>query len=303
MLKRGTAAAGVRARRAAAPRASSASGRRRAPTAGARRAAARQSCDRGSAFTVPPFGAGVGRPFPDTLFPTRACVSRRARPGSGACRRRQRGRQRQARPRDPLRARPRGQPGHAGLPDEPARPRRERPLRRGRDRARHARRPLDVDEDDLHGGAEREAAGDRLRLARRRARRVRRRLDRRGGRRARDGADDEHRLVDADRLERREPRLRPAAQGDQRRGRLARPRSPRRTSATRPGRRRPCAGVEPDRAAGAAHARDRPDRADACRRCSTSSTATRRRTPNGPTCCTSPARRSTPRSRASSRAS
>ena len=44
------------------------------------------------------------------------------------------------------------------------------------------------------------------------------------------------------------------------------------------------------------------DRADACLRCSSSSTATRRRTPNGRTCCTSRARRSTPRSRASSRA-
>ena len=54
---------------------------------------------------------------------------------------------------------------------------------------------------------EREAAGDRLRLARRRARRLGRRLDLAGGRRARDGADLEHRLLDADRLERAEPRL------------------------------------------------------------------------------------------------
>ena len=45
-----------------------------------------------------------------------------------------------------------------------------------------------------------EDPGDRLRRARRRARRLGRRLDRPGGRRARDGAGDEHRLVDADRL-------------------------------------------------------------------------------------------------------
>ena len=48
-----------------------------------------------------------------------------------------------------------------------------------------------------------EAPGDRLRLARRRPRSLGRRLDRAGRRRARDGADDEHRLLDADRLERR----------------------------------------------------------------------------------------------------
>ena len=42
-----------------------------------------------------------------------------------------------------------------------------------------------------------------------------RRLDRSGGRRAGDGADDEHRLFDPDRVERREHRERPPAQGRQ----------------------------------------------------------------------------------------
>ena len=55
----------------------------------------------------------------------------------------------------------------------------------------------------------------------RRARGVGRRLDLRGRRRARDGAGDEHRLVDADQRQRHEHRQRPAAQGGQRRGRLA----------------------------------------------------------------------------------
>src|SRR5689334_18471533 len=58
-----------------------------------------------------------------------------------------------ARARDPLRARSRGEPRHAGLPDEQALARREGRLRRGRDPARHPRRALDVDEDDLYGGA------------------------------------------------------------------------------------------------------------------------------------------------------
>ena len=95
--------------------------------------------------------------------------------GGGArtrCGRRQRRRLGPARARDPLRARPRGQPGHPGLPDEQARRRGERALRRCGDPARHPGRALELDEDDLHGGAEREAAGDRLRLPRRRAGRV-----------------------------------------------------------------------------------------------------------------------------------
>ena len=170
---------------------------------------------------------------------------------------------REARARDPVRAGPRGQPGDAGLPDEPALEGRTRSLRRRGDPARHAGRPLDLDEDDLHGRAEREAAGDRLRVARRRAGRVCRRLDLGGGGRARDGADDEHRLVDADRLERREPRLRPAAQGDQRCGRLAhracRGAQAQHDVAGAGGEE----GVEPHSAASAAHARDRLHRADA----------------------------------------
>ena len=60
-------------------------------------------------------------------------------------------------------------------------------------------------------------------------------------RRPRNGADDEHRLVDADRLERSEPRLRPATQGDQRRCRVASRHSQQRITATPPGRRTPCA--------------------------------------------------------------
>ena len=86
-----------------------------------------------------------------------------------------------------------------------------------------------------------------------------------GRRRARDGADDEHRLVDADRLERPEPRLRPAAQGDQRRGRVA-DRARRRASPQHDvaGARR-AQGVEPHRRTGAAHARDRPRRAEPAR--------------------------------------
>ena len=112
-----------------------------------------------------PSAPGSERPCPATIFTDCACVSRRARLDSGARRRRQRVHEREARSGDPVRARPRGQPGHAGLPDEPALEGRERSLRRGRDPARHAGRPLDVDEDDLHGGAQREAAGDRLRLA------------------------------------------------------------------------------------------------------------------------------------------
>ncbi len=87
-----------------------------------------------------------------------------------------------------------------------------------------------------------------------------------GGRgRARNGADDEHRLVDADRLERGQPRLRPAAQGDQRLGRVTdRARgdaSPQHDLAGEGGARR----LQPHGAAGAEDARHRPDRADAAR--------------------------------------
>ena len=69
-------------------------------------------------------------------------------------------------------------------------------------------------------------------VARRRARRLGRRLDRPGGRHPRDGAADEHRLVDADQRRRREHPERPAPQGRQRRGRVADGARRRRTAAT-----------------------------------------------------------------------
>ena len=109
--------------------------------------------------------------------------------------------------------RERRQPGHAGLRQRPDRPREPRPLRRGRHPARHPRRPQHLDEEDLQGRARVEGAGDRLRLAAGLAGRLRRRLDRPGRRHPRDGAADEHRLVDADRRRRREHPVRPAAQG------------------------------------------------------------------------------------------
>ena len=61
-----------------------------------------------------------------------------------------------------------GEPGHAGLAEPPARPRAEGPLRRGRDRARHARRARGLDAEDRAEGARGERgrdARDRLRLA------------------------------------------------------------------------------------------------------------------------------------------
>ena len=143
--------------------------------------------------------------------------------------------------RDHFRARSRDQPGHPGLPHAPAHARGERRLRRRRDPPRHARRPLDLDEDDLPGRAGLEGTGDRLRVTGRRPRRLGRRLGRPGGRRPRHGADDEHRLVDADRLERQEPRLGPAPQGDQRRRRLAQRSRGRQSPRIRRGRRKPCA--------------------------------------------------------------
>ena len=56
-----------------------------------------------------------------------------------------------------------------------------------------------------------------------------------GGRCARDGAGDQHRLVDADHAKRREHRVGPAAQGRERRRRVAARRSRRATAATRSG--------------------------------------------------------------------
>ena len=115
-----------------------------------------------------------------------------------------------------------GQSGHGELPRPPARPGLEQGLQRGRDPARHARRPLGLDADDRQARARLEDPGDRLRLAAGLARRLGRGLDH-GGRGCRGhGAADQHRLVHADRQQRPEPRLRPQAQGDQRRGRLAR---------------------------------------------------------------------------------
>ena len=126
-----------------------------------------------------------------------------------------------ARARDHLRAGPRDQPGHAGLRHERALEGGRRRLRRRGDPARHARRALELDEDDLPGRARLEGARDRLRLAGGLARRLGRRLGLTGRRRPRHVAGLEHRLLDADRLERPEPRLGPAPQGDQRRRRLA----------------------------------------------------------------------------------
>ena len=111
----------------------------------------------------------------------------------------------------------------------------------GGDRARHAGRARGVDAQDRAARALAEDPGDRLRRAERRARRVGRRLDLPGGRRARDGAGDEHRLVDADQRQRHEHRQRPAPQGRERRGRVAARAREDRTAATRRGPTPPCA--------------------------------------------------------------
>ncbi len=192
--------------------------------------------------------------------PRRACVPRPRRrrrsgarelPATGA--------------RDHVRAGSRDQPGHAGLPHEQALAGGEGRLRRRGDPARHARRPLELDEDDLPGRARLEGARDRLRVARGLPRRVGRGLGLTGGRRPGHVAGLEHRLVDADRLERSEPRLGPAPQGDQRRGRLAD------GARSGPSPQHEVAGegrarsVEPHVAAGARHERDRRDRPDAAR--------------------------------------
>ena len=99
-------------------------------------------------------------------------------------------------------------------------------------------------------------------VAERRARGLGGRLDLAGRRRARDGARDEHRLLDADHGRRLEHRQRPAPEDHQRRGRLAArsredPRPQRRLGRQgRPGR------VEPHRGRGAEDERDRPDLAE-----------------------------------------
>ena len=192
--------------------------------------------------------------------PRRACVPRpRRRRRSGARELPTTG------ARDHVRAGSRDQPGHAGLPHEQALAGGEGRLRRRGDPARHARRPLELDEDDLPGGARLEGARDRLRVAGGLPRRVGRGLGLTGGRRPRHVAGLEHRLVDADRLERTEPRLGPAPQGDQRRGRLAD------GARSGPSPQHEVAGegrarsVEPHGAASARHERDRRDRPDAAR--------------------------------------
>ena len=161
--------------------------------------------------------------------------------------------------------RERREPGHGRLPDPADRPRERRRLRRGRDRDGHARRPLGLDAEDLQARARLEDPGHRLRRARGRARGVGRRVDRRGGRRPRDGAEDEHRLVDADQRRRRGHPEGPAAQGRERRGRVA----ARAREEPRPqravGRRRRAQGVEPDGRGGAEGERDRRGRPHAAR--------------------------------------
>ena len=126
-----------------------------------------------------------------------APVRRPARRGGRAARaRRARPRRAAPRARDPLRHG--GQPGHAGLPVASAEARRQGRVQRRGDRARHAGRALRLDAEDRPGRAREPDPGDRLRLAGGRAGRLRGRLDRRGRRPARDGAADEHRLLDAD---------------------------------------------------------------------------------------------------------
>src|SRR5205814_956250 len=165
MLKRGAAAAAVRAACRGTSRIVSAgpAASAKAGTASAAATTARKTFIRTVSLTRTRLGGKGGTPFPDTIFTDCACVTRRAWIDARARIRRRRGHGEAARPRDPVRARPRGQPRHPGLRDPPDLPRGERRLRRRGDPARHARRPLDLDEDDLHGGAEREAAGDRLR--------------------------------------------------------------------------------------------------------------------------------------------
>ena len=131
--------------------------------------------------------------------------------------------------------RERRQSGHAGLRQRRDRARERRGLRRGRDPARHAGRAQHVDAEDLQGGARVEDPGDRLRLARGRPRCICRRLDRPGGGPPRDGAADEHRLLDADQRRRRRHPEGPAAQGRQRRRRIAPRARTRRTAETSSG--------------------------------------------------------------------
>ena len=162
----------------------------------------------------------------------------------------------------------RREPGHAGLAERP-----------------HRRRATSYDAAvillDTPGGLEdsmrkivqselaSKDAGRRLRLAAGRAGGVGGRLDRPGRRRARDGAEHEHRLVDADQrsaartsaatsgarsINDAAASLRALARSHGRNARLGRPRRPR--------------GVEPRRRRGAEAERHRPASRPTCRRCS-----------------------------------
>ena len=151
-----------------------------------------------------------------------------------------------ARPR--RRVRERRQPGDAGLPARRDQARRRRGLQRGRDRDGHTRRAGLVDARDRQGDPRGRRPGRRLRRATWRQRRFGRRRDRDVGGRARDGAADEHRLVDAG-LDRRRGHLEgPTPQDRQRRRRLHR---------------RARAGARPQRPGGARHGHegDEPGRA------------------------------------------
>ncbi len=121
-----------------------------------------------------------------------------------------------ARPGDPLRCG--RESGHAELPLRQPESRRERRLQRRGDRPQHARRIAAVEGQDRALRVEREAAGARLGRAERSDCRLRRRLDCTGRRLPGDGASDQHRLLDSDRLGRSEHRLRSPAQAHQPRG-------------------------------------------------------------------------------------
>ena len=133
------------------------------------------------------------------------------------------------------------EPGHAGLAERRARSRAVARLFGRGDPARHTGRPRGLDAEDRAEGAVAEDPGDRLRDAAGCTGRLGRRVDLRGVGRARDGARDEHRVVDPDRRQRR--RTSAATSGARRS--TTRPRrcagSQSRTGATRPGRTQPCA--------------------------------------------------------------
>src|SRR3954453_4296703 len=107
---------------------------------------------RASWTTIVGVAAAIGTPFvPPRSYPfvnarsPGRCGSRACPCGIGGCRL-----QPAARSGDPVRAGPRGQPGHAGLPELEALESGEGRLRRRSDPARHARRALELDEEDLH---------------------------------------------------------------------------------------------------------------------------------------------------------